>query len=341
MNTTGLDVSDKNTYICTLDNEGGIVERHIIPTTPASITKAFKRRARARVILEVGPHSRWMHVCLEAAGHEVIVANPAKLPSITRSNRKSDERDAEHLARLGRVDIKLLHPVEHRSDSSHVDLLHVRSREVLIGQRTAIINHIRGVFKANGTAIPTGTTAAKLGLVAEEVLPPELAPALSPLLKQLSLLREQIKVYDKAISALVKSLYPDAKLLTTIDGARDLTAAAFVLTIEDPTRFKDTRDVGAYLGLIPKRSQSGASDPRLGITKAGDALLRKLLANCAQYILGPFGKDSALRRWGLKLAERRGSKKRAAVAVARKLAVIMISMWKSQQEYKLFPGSAS
>jgi len=338
MHTTGLDVSDKKTHICTLDDSGEVIERRTIPTTVLAIQQAFGGREKARVILEVGPHSRWMHVCLEAVGHEVIVGNPAKIPSITTSNHKSDERDAEQLARLGRVDIRLLYPVEHRSDSAQADLMHVRSRDLLVGQRTALINHIRGVFKAAGAALPTGTTPTKVPQVAAENMPPELGPALNPLIENLLELKVRILTYDKAISAMVKSMYPEAKRLATMNGVGDLTAAAFVLTIENPHRFKNPRDVGPFLGMVPKRSQSGNHDPKLGITKAGDAMLRKLLVNCAQYILGPFGEDSALRQWGLELAQRRGSKKKAAVAVARKLAVIMIAMWQKEQDYKPFPN---
>ena len=252
MHTTGLDVSDKKTHICTLDDSGEVIERRTIPTTVLAIQQAFGEREKARVILEVGPHSRWMHVCLEAVGHEVIVGNPAKIPSITTSNHKSDERDAEQLARLGRVDLRLLHPVEHRSDSAQADLMHVRSRDLLVGQRTALINHIRGVFKAAGAALPTRTTPTKLPEVASEMMPPELGPALKPLIASLLEVRAHIKTYDKAISAMVKSMYPEAKRLATMNGVGDLTAAAFVLTIENPHRFKNPRDVGPFLGMVPK-----------------------------------------------------------------------------------------
>ena len=224
MHTTGLDVSDKKTHICTLNDDGYVVERRVIATTVHAIQIAFGDRAKGRVILEVGPHSRWMSFTLEALGHEVIVANPAKLPSISRSNNKSDDRDAEHLARLGRVDVSLLHPVQHRSDSAHADLMHVRSREVVVGQRTAIINHVRGVLKAAGVTMPTGTTPNKLPARALELMPVDLAPSLTPLLELLEALKVLVKTYDKAISEMVKTMYPDAKRLTTLTGVGDLTA---------------------------------------------------------------------------------------------------------------------
>jgi transposase len=153
----------------------------------------------------------------------------------------------------------------------------------------------------------------------------------------------QIASFDKALEAQVEKS-PGGQVLTTISGVGALTAMAFVLTLEDPSRFRRGRDVGAYLGLVPKQRQSGDSDPQLRITKAGDGLVRKLLVQCAHHILGPFGVDSDLRRYGLRLAERGGksAKKKAVVAVARKLSVLMHRMWVTGEVYEpLRHGAAS
>lgn len=333
MKTIGLDISDNRTHLCMLDDDGTVVFAQTLPTTVSSVHKYFCELEPCRVVLEVGPHSRWMSFTISQLGHEVIVANPAKIPTIARAKNKSDARDAQHLAQLGRVDPRLLCPVDHRSEAAHADLMVIRARALVVGQRTAVINHLRGVLKAAGVKVPTKTTPTRLPDVVAELVPPMLLPAVQPLLTLLLQLKEHLRGYDKAITQLAESLYPQTRRLTSITGVGDVTALAFVLTIERPERFNSPRDVAAYLGLTPARSQSGALDPRLGITKAGDRLVRTLLVNCAQYILGPFGQESRLRAWGLELAARSGSKKKAAVAVARKLSVIMLALWRTQQDF--------
>ena len=142
------------------------------------------------------------------------------------------------------------------------------------------------------------------------------------------------------ITTRMREKYPAALKLMKVPGVGPITALSFVLTLGSPERFRDSRDVGAFLGMTPKRKQSGERDPRLGITKAGDSTLRRLLVQCAHHILGHFGKDSALRQWGQKLAARGGpnANKRAIVAVARKLSVILHKLWRTGEEYVPFPA---
>jgi transposase len=175
------------------------------------------------------------------------------------------------------------------------------------------------------------------------VLPKQLLSILGPLLVQIQSMTEQIKIYDRQILELSRSSYPETKVLETVNGVGNLTAITYVLTINDPHRFKKSRDVGCYLGLRPRRDQSGDHDPQLGITKAGNVYLRKLLTEAANYILGPFGKDSALRRWGQGLAARGGknARKRAVVAIARKLAVLLHHLWVTQKPYQPFYEQAA
>ena len=206
--------------------------------------------------------------------------------------------------------------------------------------RTALINHVRGTVKSFGSRVSQCGSEAFVETARKEI-PEALRPALSGVLETLDGIDEQIYHYDCQIRQLCNTKYQEAtKCLEQINGIGPLTALTFVLTIEDKDRFARSRDVGPYWGLIPKKRQSGERDPHLGITKAGDEMLRKLLVNCAHHILGQNGQDSDLRRWGLQLvraAERRGTKgarKLAAAAVARKLAVLMHRLWVTGAEYE-------
>jgi transposase len=171
---------------------------------------------------------------------------------------------------------------------------------------------------------------------ASEHIPQALRPALWPILEQIASLTERIRGYDRKLETVCEEHYPETELLRQLEGVGPLTALAFVLTVEDPYRFEKSRSVGAYLGLVPARNQSGDRDPQRRISKEGDELLRKLLVSCAHYILGPFGSDSDLRRHGEKIASRgaKNAKKRAVVAVARKLSVLLHSLWVSAEIYE-------
>jgi transposase len=212
----------------------------------------------------------------------------------------------------------------------------IRARDVLVRLRTAMVNAARGLAKPCGYRLPASSTrsfpARCVGL-----LPAALAAALEPLFAQIAHMNEQIKLYDRAILKMATVTYPETQALSQVHGVGPLTAVTYVLTLGSKERFERSRDVGCYLGLRPKRSQSGDRDPQLGITKAGDEYLRRLLTECANFILGRFGKDSSLRRWGLHLSERGGknARKKAIVAVARKLAVLLHRLWVTQQPYVL------
>ena len=171
---------------------------------------------------------------------------------------------------------------------------------------------------------------------AAEHIPEALMPALGPILEQIGALTQRIRDYDRQLETISKERYPETELLRQVEGVGPLTALTFVLTLEDPYRFEKSRSVGAYLGLVPARDQSGDRDPQRRISKEGDELLRRLLVSGAHYILGPFGSDSDLRRHGQKIATRgaKNSKKRAVVAVARKLAVLLHSLWISAEVYE-------
>src|SRR5215203_4426450 len=290
--TAGLDLGDKYSYLCLIDQESGeVIEEGKLRTTPEAFRRRFgSEQPPMRIAIEAGTHSPWASRVLEECGHEILVANARKLRLIYANKQKTDEVDAENLARLARVDPKLLYPLKHRGEESQAHMAIIRSREALVGSRTQLVNHVRGAVKSFGARLPK-CPARSFHKRAAEHIPEALGPALEPILEQIG----------------------------------SLTELTFVLTLEDPYRFKKSHSVGAYLGLVPARDQSGERDPQKRISKEGDQMLRKLLVGSAHYVLGPFGSDSDLRRHGQKIAARGGknAKKRAAVAVARKLCVLL------------------
>ena len=273
---------------------------------------------------------------LKSLGHEVIVANPSQVRAISSSLKKTDERDARFLAQLVRVDPQLLSPVEPRSEESQQAIAVVRAREGLVKARTMLINQVRGVVKSFGYRLPAGSSAAFAHQARQDkTLPSSLKETLEPLLRVIVEASQEIARSDKEVEALARR-WPVTLRLRQIKGVGALTALVFVLTLGNPLRFARSRAVGAYLGLVPGSRSSGQSTPQMPITKQGDRLLRRLLVQASHYVLGPFGQDSDLRRFGLRLAERGGKsgKKRAVVAVARKLAVVLHRLWVSETDYE-------
>ena len=331
----GLDISDRQGTYVVLAADGRIVEEGKVPMTRAGLNRCFVGRQSSCVAIETGTHSPWVSRALTEMNHEVIVANPRQIPLIFRSNRKSDRLDALSLAKLGRLDPELLHPITHRSAQAQLDLAVLHSRDALVTTRTALINHVRGVVKAVGERLPS-CSAPSFARKVKGNIPEGLQPALAPVLETIAGLTERIRAYDREIERLAHESYPAAAGLRQVGGIGPITSLAYVITLEDPRRFRRSRDVGPYLGLTPRRDQSGRSDPQLHITKAGDVFLRKLLVECAHQILGPFGKDCDLRRWGMKLAGTNGKKpqRRAFTAVARKLAVLLHRLWATGEVYE-------
>ena len=332
--TIGLDVGDRLSQACVLDAQGQVVKREAVKTSAPALARFFARFPGARVVLEVGMHSPWMARLLTGAGLEVIVCNARKVALISQNDRKSDRIDAELLARLGRLDPALLHPIQHRSAAAQADLAVLLSRDALVRTRARLINHMRGLVKSSGARLPD-CSAASFARQVPEHLPAELAEALSPVLRHIAGLTASIRKYDYRIEQLCRFSYPETARLRQIRGVGPITALAYVLILDNPHRFKKSRSVGAYVGLVSRQRESSASRPQLRITKAGSPLLRRLLVGDAHYILGPFGKDCTLRRFGQAIAKQGGknAKKRAAVAVARKLAVLLHRLWVSETDY--------
>jgi transposase len=333
--TIGVDLGDRFTYYCVLDEAGEVVAEEKLPTTKQAIQHVFGGMPRSRVAMETGAHSPWVSRQLTQLGHEVIVAHARNVRLIGESRRKDDRLDARMLARLARLDPRLLSPVQHRSAEAQAHLTVIRARAALVGARTALVNAARGLAKSYGERLrKCGTQQVSQELAAG--FSPELRAALQPLLEEVASLSQRIAEYDQRIERIAKEVHPEVALLKQVKGVGTLIALTYVLTVEDPHRFRRSRDVGCYLGLRPGRRNSGQSQPQLHISKEGDRYLRTLMVQGAHYILGPFGQDSDLRRWGLKLCERGGgnAKKRAVVAVARKLSVLLHKLWVSGEVYE-------
>jgi transposase len=339
--TVGVDLGDRFSHYCMLNQDGEVVEEGRIPTSAVALRRQFAGEARQRIAMECGTHSPWIGRRLQQLGHQVIVANARKLRAISQNESKNDRVDAEMLARLAYCDPHLLSPIQHRSIERQRDLNLIRARDTLVRARTMLVNAVRGLVKSAGGRLPKCSTDSFAGHVSP-LIPAELQPATAPLLEQITALSLQIGRLDQQIEKLAQR-YPEIRLLRTAPGVGPVIAAAYVLTLDRADAVSSHRAAGAFLGLRPRQSQSGDSDPEHRISKTGNIYLRKLLVQAAHYILGRFGPDSALRRWGLKLATTGGKrgKKRAIVAVARKLAVILHCMWSSGRPYQAFPEQVS
>jgi transposase len=331
----GMDVGDKTSHYCLLGDTLEVLSEGTVATTRKAMTKKFGGMRRCRIAIEVGTHSPWLSRLLTKLGFEVFVANPRQVKLISDSSRKNDRMDAKLLARLVRVDPQLLRPIRHRSEQAQVDLMVIRVRAALVDARTGLINAARGFSKAVGERLSACDTDS-MNMEKLEALPAQLRERVQPLIEEVESLTKKIHELDSTIEQITRTQYPETELLRQVSGVGPLIALTFVLTVEDPDRFRKSRDVGCYVGLRPKQSDSGERQPQLPITKEGDMYLRKMLVQGAHCILSQRGPDTDLKRWGLKLSERGGknAKKRAIVAVARKLAVLLHRLWVGGEVYE-------
>jgi transposase len=333
--TVGVDLGDRRSHYVVMDAAGEAIEEGKLAMRPEAFRQRFGAMAPARVVLEMGPQAGWVGRLLGELGHEAVVANPRRVKLVSGNDDKSDEVDATSLARLGRADVKLLFPVVLRSAQTQADREVLRARDALVRCRTLLVNHVRAGVKTTGQRLERSSTDA-FAKRARTGLPEALRESLAPLVDEIEALTRAIHKFDRQIERIAEERYPHTAHLRQVKGVGPVTALAYALTLEDPTRFATSRAVASFLGLRPKRKQSGERDPQLRITKGGDALLRRLLVTAAHYILGPFGPDTDLRRFGARLAARGGkaAKKRAAVAVARKLAVLLHRLWITGEAYE-------
>ena len=339
--TIGLDLGDRGSCWCALGADGEVMARGQVISEAEPLALFFSRIPASLVALEVGSHSPWISHLLEKQGHEVVVANARRIKLISESSRKNDEVDAELLARLARADRRLLSPVKHRGLEAQADLLGVRVRAQLVELRTQTVNAARGLVKPFGERLRT-CDADSLTRAEAGHLDAAIRGHVERLLEVVEGLTKQIDACDRELERIAKDRYEkETAQLRQVPGVGPITALTFVLTLDDPARFAKSRDVGAFLGLRPKSRQSGASEPEMRISKEGDGYLRTLLVQCAQYILSRRAPDTDLKRWGLGIAAKgkKKAKKRAVVAVARKLAVLLHRLWVGGEVYeRLRPG---
>ncbi len=333
--TIGMDLGDRRHAVCVLNKAGEAIEERTVLNDRESIGEWICRYKGATVAMETGTHSPWISRFLEELGMKVYVANARKLRAISTSNTKSDKADARMLARLCRADVELLSPIRHRSEQCQRDLVRVKVRDALVRTRVNQMNSVRFLMKSLGVKIPSGCKASVFVKRVREELSEDYLELVEPLLAMLDGIESKIREVDKQLEELAAKQYPETERLKQVPGVGPLTALTFILTLESPDRFPKARDVGPFLGLSPKRDQSGETDKQLRITKAGNGHMRRLLTNCSHYIIGPFGPPCDLREAGLRICERGGSiaKKKAVIAVARKLSVTLLALWRSGEDY--------
>jgi transposase len=338
--TLGLDLGDRRSHYCLLDRRGRELEQAVVETTPSALTAFFKRMKKVRLVIEMGTHACWIADLAEELGLEVLIANPRSFELLTKSYRKTDARDCQLLADAGRMSPRLLSPIVRRAKECRVDLSALRSRNCLVEVRTKMVNHVRGVLKHHALRAPSCSPESFHRKVLE-VIPKELEMALLPLVQSIQHLNKQIKSLEVQTKKMSKERYPITDTFEAIAGVGNLISTTFAVTIGDPDRFPDARTVGAYGGMVSRQDSSGDSKPELSITKAGDGEMRRTLVIAANYIMGPFGPDCDLKRFGLRMIDngrRKGknAKKRAIIAVARKLAVLLLHLWKTGAKYDPF-----
>ncbi len=333
----GFDLGDRKCVYVVLGREAEELDQGSVLTRKDALHSFFSKFKSARVVLEAGRDSGWISRIIESLGHEAIVAHPRNLRAISGSSNKNDKNDAQILAELGLLQgkLKCITPVYHRSAHAHRCLAILKNRDALVRVRTLLVNHVRSTVKSCGAKI-AGCSAHSFAKRAEEQIPEELKESIRPLIEVIRETGVRIREYDNLIRRLCDRTFPQTKNLVQVTGVGYLTALAYVLVLEDPRRFPKSRKVGTYLGLTPGRDQTGNSDPQMPITKCGNEFLRRLLVGSAQYILGPFNTvDSDLKRYGSRICERGGknAKRRAVVAVARKLAVLLHRLWITEGIY--------
>jgi len=333
----GMDVSDKSVEIFILPKESEEGKSLKVKNDQRSLlafAESFERPSRVKLALETGTHSSWQAEMLRSKGIETVVANARDLRMIWGSEKKDDREDAKKLARLLRADPKLLHGVEVKGKARRDALAVLKARDCLVRCRTKLINTVRGLLKSEGVE-SAELKPENFGAKAERLVPQELRAALKPLIGQIARMSCELKAYDKKLEAMMKA-FDGCKEVSQIKGVGPVTSLSFVLTVGEAGRFQNGSRLASYVGLTPRRDQSGELDCQCHITKAGSKLLRRNLVQAAHYMMGAFGdKDCDLRKFGERIAARGGknAKKRAVVAVARKLAVLMLKLWKSKAEY--------
>jgi len=333
MEKIGIDVHKVASQVCIQAEDGTWLERRI-PTTHAACAKLLGGRPRARIVLEASTESEWVARSLEGLGHEVIVADPNFAPMYaTRSRKiKTDRRDARALCEA--CALGAYHPAHRSSDTARARRAQIAVRDALVGSRTTYISLARTLVRQEGYRLSRGSarTFATRGQAEAPALPAALQDRIAPLLTAITALTAQLATIDQALAQLARA-DANARRACTTPGIGPVTSLTYVAVIDQVTRFGRAKDVGAYLGLVPRERSSGEHAHRGRITKAGHRRLRALLVEAAWSLLRSTRPETAaLRTWALRIAARRG-KRIAAVALARKLAGILYAMWRDGTDF--------
>ena len=329
----GLDVSMKETHVCVIDGEGVVILETRTPTEPKAIAAALARAPGCqRVVLETGRMAPTLFHGLEALGVPVICieSRQAYLALKSLATHKTDRNDARGLAQLARTGF--FKPVHVKSLAAHAVRALILARKKLVGQRVTLENQIRGLAVVFGVRLPRGLSPA----FAEQVIGgsegvPGLSAAMCGLLAARDAVLEAITAIDRDMRRLARASEACRRLMA-IPGVGQLTALAFVAAIDEPERFRRSRDVGAYLGLVPRRYQSGEVDYTGSISKCGDRRVRTLLYEAANVLLTRYRGKLALKDWALDIG-RRSTMRKARIALARRLAIIMHAMLRHGTEF--------
>lgn len=330
----GLDVSQKMTAICVVNEVGQRLWRGQCRSMPSEIEASVRRHAgvEARIGLETGPMTPWLVHELRGLHLDVVCLDARHARAALKMQlNKNDQNDAEGLAQIMRTG--WYRSVHVKSFEAHRARALLGARSQLVGMTTRLSNHIRGVLKTFGL-LPGAVRGLPFDRRVDVLLAdqPDLAPIVRPMLTAWRRLREQIAVFDKAIGAIVKQS-ATCRLLMSVPGIGALSVLAYISTVEEPMRFSRSRSVGAHLGLTPRQYQSGETDRSGRISRCGDHLARTLMYEAAVVILTRVKRSSQLKEWALAIARRSGFGK-ARVALARKLSVILHSIWKSGAPFR-------
>jgi transposase len=332
MQHIGIDLAKTASQLCILTEDGELIERRI-PTTRDHFASLLASAAPARILLEASTESEWVARHLESLGHEVVVADPNFAPMYaTRSRRvKTDKRDARALC--GACRLGAYRPAHRTSERQRHVRAQLAVREALVRTRSKYISLIRALVRRDGLRVAAGTPRSFAARLDRLPLSATLCAEVAPLVTLLASVNEQITRADEELAQLVKD---DAvvKRLTSAPGVGPVTAACFVSTLDEVSRFPDARQVRAYLGLVPSEYSSGERKQRAGIAKAGPTRARYLLVEAAWALMRSTGAaGTELRAWAAGVRERRGMKV-AIVALARKLAGILFAMWRDATDFR-------
>lgn len=333
----GLDVGDRVSRWAAMRVGTGEVREGLVSTTPDAIRESFAG-GTCTVLMEAGSHTPWLVRLLAELGHRPVVVDPASLRVGGPRRRRNDRKDARGLMDLAEdVGRPRVREIWQRPQDYQQDLSLMRLRDAAVRARSLLANSVRGTVKLFGERLGSHSVKS-LPKFAREELSPDLFGVVEPLLVQIEQLTEAIAGYDRKVDEYL-ARRPESARLLQVQGVGPVTTGIFMAVIGDPSRFARSRDVGDYLGLVPGLDQSGDRNPSLRITKQGNELLRRTLVQCAHFIMSTRAEDCDLKRWALKLAgdgSNKTRRKKAAVALARKLAVLLHCLWLRDEKYERF-----